>query len=244
MEPTPRKFGVLFPPGNVTMERELPPLLPPEVSMHCNRLSRPDSSLSPASLAAMAQSVGRAARDLAQTDPEIIVYGCTSGSFIGGEDEDEAIAAEIEQATGIPAVTTATAVRRALRALEVRSLYMVTPYPDELNRAETVFLAFHGIEVIGCDTFGCQSSEEIRRISSDAVADMVLRHADEIAGCDGVFISCTQLLSCDRIGTLEARLGKPVVSSNQASLWAALDHMGVDASGRGGGRLLDRLAGR
>lgn len=240
MEPTPRKFGVLFPPGNVTMERELPPLLPPHVSMHVNRLSRPDSSLSADSLLAMARSLPRAARDLAQTYPEIIVYGCTSGSFLGGE-SDADLAAEIEDLTGIPAVTTSTAVHRALAALGMGRVYMVTPYPDDINREEAAFLARHGVCVTGWDTFGCGSSEEIRRISSDAVAEMVLRHAGEIAGCDGVFISCTQLLTCDRIADLEARLGKPVVSSNQASLWAALDHMQVDASGRGGGRLLDRL---
>lgn len=235
----PRRFGVLFPPGNVAMERELPCVLPPGVAMHCNRLSRPDSSLSAESLLAMEASVDRAARDLAQTYPEVIVYGCTSGSFLGGIGDEDAIARKIESLTGIPAVTTATAVWQALKAVDARLIYMITPYPDEINRHEALFLDHHGIEVAGWDSFPCRTSEEIRRITSDEVAELTLRHRADIARCDAVFISCTQLLSVDRIAYLESELDKPVVSSNQASLWAALRRMGIDSPGLGAGRLLD-----
>src|SRR5262245_35408834 len=131
MRNSARRFGVLFPPGNVAMERELHPRLPQGVSMHCNRLSRPNSSLSEESLLAMAQSVERAARDLAQTYPEVIIYGCTSGSFLGGVENDSDIADSIETLTGIPAITTSTAVRQALHAVDATRVFMVTPYPDD-----------------------------------------------------------------------------------------------------------------
>lgn len=239
MKNSKRRFGVLFPPGNVAMERELHPRLPAGVSMHCNRLSRPDSSLSEDSLLAMAQSVERAARDLAQTYPEVIVYGCTSGSFLGGAESDTAIARHIEELTGIAAVTTATAVRLALRAVGATRVFMVTPYPDAINRQEADFLAHHGIVVAGWDSFRCRSSEEIREVDSARVAEMVLAHRDDIKPCDGIFISCTALFTVDQIGRIEAALGRPVVTSNQACLWAALHRMQVDSRGLGAGRLLE-----
>lgn len=239
MKNSARRFGVLFPPGNVAMERELHGRLPDGVSMHCNRLSRPNSSLSEESLLAMTQSLERATRDLAQTYPEVIIYGCTSGSFISGAENDTDIADNIERLTGIPAVTTSTAVRRALHAVAATRVYMVTPYPDEINRQEVDFLQHHGIEVAGWDSFRCKTSEEIREVDSARVAEMVLAHRDEIGKCDGIFISCTALFTIDQIERIEQVLDLPVVTSNQACLWAALHHMKVDSRGLHAGRLLE-----
>lgn len=239
MKNSTRRFGVLFPPGNVAMERELHPRLPNGVSMHCNRMSRPNSSLSEESLLAMSQSVERAARDLAQTYPEVIVYGCTSGSFISGAENDTEIADNIEKLTGIPAVTTSTAVRQALHAVGATRVFMVTPYPDDLNRQEADFLLHHGVKVAGWDSFRCRSSEEIREVDSSRVADMVFAHRNDIDACDGIFISCTALFTVDQIERIEETLNRPVVTSNQACLWAALHRMKVDSRGLGAGRLLE-----
>lgn len=48
-------------------------------------------------------------------------------------------------------------------------------------------------------------------------------------GADGVFISGTNYRTFEIIEQLEADLDKPVVTSNQATLWDALRTMGVDA---------------
>lgn len=239
MKNSARRFGVLFPPGNVAVERELHGRLPPGVSMHCNRLSRPNSSLSEDSLLEMAKSVERAAHDLAQTYPEVIVYACTSGSFLSGAEKDSEIADTIKALTGIPAVTTSTAVREALHAVGARRVFMVTPYPEDINREEAAFLRNYGIEVAGWDSFLCRSSEEIREVDSGRVAAMVLAHREEIGSCDGIFISCTALFTVDQIEHLERELDRPVVSSNQAGLWAALQRMKVGSRGLGAGRLLE-----
>lgn len=235
-----RRFGVLAPPGNIAMERELPPLLPPHVAMNHNRLSRPGSAMSAESLRKMAESVDRAAHDLAQAHPEVILYGCTSGSFLFGMGREAEVAQRIANLTGIPAVTTSTAVVAALRAVGARKLFMVTPYPDDINDHEVRFLAHYGFEVAGWDAFRCATSEKIRAVSSEEVAELALRHAPAIAGCDALFISCTNLLTIDQIAGLEQKLRKPVVTSNQASLWAVLRHMEVDTRDLRAGQLFSR----
>jgi maleate isomerase len=239
-----RRIGILAPPGNVALERELTPFLPPGVVSHHNRLSRPDSSISKESLLAMMDSVDQAALDLAQAYPEVIVYGCTSGSFLLGPGKEGNIASRITQGTGIPAVTTSTAVIEALNAVGARRVFMVTPYPDDVNAHEVEFLEHYGFEVVALETFRRPTSEGIRALSSDDVAKMVLLHPDAVAACDTIFLSCTNMLSLDRIAMIENWTGKPVVTSNQASLWAALMRMGVDCSGVRCGRLFQTEAAR
>ena len=62
----------------------------------------------------------RAAHDLAQAYPEIILYGCTSGSFLAGIGREAEVAQRIADLTKIPSVTTSTAVVAGLRALKAR----------------------------------------------------------------------------------------------------------------------------
>lgn len=238
-----RRFGVLAPPGNIALERELPPLLPSGVTSNHNRLSRPGAGINSDSLVKMAESIDRAAYDLAQAHPELILYGCTTGSFLHGIGREAETADKIAAVTGIPALTTSTAVVAALRAAGMRRVFMLTPYPDDINRHEVEFLAHYGIEVTGFDGFRCETSEAIRAVSSEQVAQLALRHSHKVAACDGLFISCTNLLTIDQIAGLEKKFDKPVVSSNQASLWAVLQAMGVDTGGIAAGRLF-RLQGR
>mgnify|MGYP003347100056 CR=1 FL=1 len=88
---------------------------------------------------------------------------------------------------------------RALKALRAGRVYMITPYPDDVNVEEVSFLTHRDIEVPGWDAFRCPLSEDIRRISSEQVAALALSHRDEIARCDTLFISCTNLLAMDQI---------------------------------------------
>jgi len=223
-----RRIGTLGPPGNTALEREIPPSLPPGVLMNHNRLSRPGSGINSDSLLAMAQSTERAATDLAQAYPEIILYGCTSGSFLAGLGNEANIAQSIAGITGIPSITTSTAVINALRAVSAKRVFMLTPYPKDITLHEVEFLDHYGIETVHWDTFECPTSEAIRQKSSTDVHDRVLANQSHLKDCDAVFISCTNLLSMDRISALEQAVGKPVVSSNQASMWAMLRFLGVN----------------
>ena len=53
---------------------------------------------------------------------------------------------------------------------------------------------------------------------------------------DAFFISCTALPAIDVVTGIEARIGKPVVASNQAARWLTRGHAGHHAplTGRGG----------
>ena len=218
------RIGLVVPPGNVAMERELPQYLPEGVAMNVNRLSRPTPAVTKESLLAMVASLDQAVRDLSfcYPKPSAFIYGCTSGSFVSGPGREAELADRITELTGVPAVTTSTAILMGLKAVGGRKLFMLTPYVEDVTRHEVALLEHHGFTLGGVDSFNCADTRDIAKISTQQVADRVMEHAAAIAQCDSVFISCTQLLTMDKIDELEAALGKPVITSNQCSLWAGL----------------------
>ena len=238
-----RRIGALIPPGNVTVEREFAQFAPTGVYVHYNRLYRPTVAVDKAGLLSMIESAEKAARGLAQANPEIIVYACTSGSFLSGPGREDEIGEMITRWTGLPACTTSSSVIMGLKALQAKRIFMLTPYADDIHAQEIEFLKFRGITVDGHDTFRCSDTVQIRDIPSEVVAERVLRHRAQASKCDAVFISCTNLLTLDQITYLERNLGVPVTSSNHCTLWAALRHMNVSTAGRALGRLFDRPAG-
>lgn len=241
MDNNVRRIGVLAPSGNIVMERELPRYLPPGVVTIHNRLSRPGTAMTKAQLVGMMESLERAAKDMAQSYPEVILYGCTSGSFLLGVGREGDAGEKIAEYTGIPGITTSMAVDKALNAVAAKRVFMLTPYPDDINESEVAFLDARGIKVVGYDSFRCPTVEALHKVSSEQVAERVLEHRDVIkSSCDAVFISCTNLLTMDKIEQLEAKLDVPVVSSNQATLWAGLVHMKAETRELGGGRLFEQ----
>ncbi|HEY5340616.1 MAG TPA: hypothetical protein VIK27_06290 [Candidatus Aquilonibacter sp.] len=60
-----------------------------------------------------------------------------------------------------------------------------------------------------------------------------------VAGVDAMLIACTDFGTLPVVATLEADLGIPIVTSNQAQLWATLQAAGVQAAVPGWGQLLD-----
>lgn len=225
----PLRVGVLLPPANTAMEDEIPPFLPPGVRISFNRLSREGRTLTRESLLSMARSLGRAAGDLAWCDPDVIVYGCTSGTFLDGIGNEEALARRITSDTGIAAITTSTAVIQALRQVGARKVFMITPYPDAVNLHEVEFLEHYSVKVAAYDSFRCDLSAQVPLIEPSDITALAMRNREAIAGCDALFVSCTNLKVMGEIETMERTFDVPVVTSNQASLWAALRQIDVAA---------------
>jgi maleate isomerase len=237
------RIGLVVPPGNVAMERELAQYLAPGVVMNVNRLSRPTPAVTKESLLAMIGSVDQAVQSLAMCypQPKIIIYGCTSGSFVSGPGKEADLADRITSGVNIPAVTTSTAILMALKAVGMKRIFLLTPYVEDVTRHEIDLLVHHGFELGGVDSFNCADTRDIAKISSAQVAERVAKHTDAVKGCDGVFISCTQLLTMDKINEIEQAIGKPVVTSNQSSLWAALKLIKAPAAENSPGSLFDTL---
>lgn len=60
----------------------------------------------------------------------------------------------------------------------------------------------------------------------------LIRAVDDPAA-EAIVVSCTNLPSYDLIAPLERELGKPIVTANQATMWATLRRLGIAAVGPG-----------
>lgn len=216
------RIGLLVPSSNTTMEPELYRMAPEGVSIHTARMRLEE--VTPEKLAEMAEDASRAAALVATAEVDAIVYGCTTGSLIGGVEWEEKLTRRLEGETGVQTLSTSRAVVDALKALNVGRVAVATPYTDDLNRLEKTFLESHGIQVAAIGGLGLVRNVDIGRTEGAVVEKLVRSTAGEV---DAVFISCTNLPTMDLIESLEAELRRPVVTSNQASLWAALRGRGV-----------------
>ena len=171
---------------------------------------------------------------------DVIGYACTSASTVIGE---VTVASLIEQVYPGAAVTNpATAVKAAMASLGVTRPALLAPYTSELTSDIATMLEADGFRVSELLTFNEEVEETVARISPRSILDAVISVGRD-QGCDGVFVSCTNLRCAGIISEAEVALGKPVFSSNQTLLWHMLELAGVASDGIASDRLFCKSLG-
>ncbi len=221
------KLGLIVPPTNTVNEGEWSRMVPEGVTFHTRRMPLHADTTSEAGRAALYADIGRAVGDLTPARVDVVAYGCTAGSMVSPPD---ALPQHITGIAGCAAVTTAAAIVQALRALGVRRLSIATPYHQALNDHEEHFLTDNGFEVLSIAGLGIGAGgpNEYIRIAETPL-DAVATHARRVfrAGSDALLISCTDFPTLPLLPDLEREFGVPVVTSNQATFWAALRAAGI-----------------
>jgi maleate isomerase len=235
--PMPRHFGVLIPSTNTTCEIEFTRLLPPDYQAHFGRLlsSRPGQPFSPS----LDADIEYQARLLGTARVELVILAQTSASLFA-DDYDAATTRRMSAAAGVPALTSAQAVGRAVRALGVRRIGLVSPYSDEVNARAARYLAqIYGIETIAREGFGATDSYAIGGLNPDTARAAFARiDRPEI---EAFVVPGGNFPTVPAIAAWEATFNKPVVTTNQASVWAMLRHFAASAGLPGLGRLLQEI---
>jgi maleate isomerase len=165
---------------------------------------------------------------------KVIAYGCTSGSMVIGEDT---VFARLREARpGVECTTPPTAAMAAFAVLGMRRIAVLTPYVDAVNERVRSYLAGRGLDIVSFGSFHRRTDPEIASIVPESIAEAAV--ALDRPDSDGLFISCTALRTLPVIEALEEKLGKPVVTSNQAMAWHALRLADARRTVDGLGRLL------
>ena len=174
------------------------------------------------------------ARSLAAVRPAVVLLAHTGASYVNGFAQEPGLIARLASHAGAPALTAAQAISTALRHLGAKTLALGTPYPEAIGALGRAYWEAAGFEIVAH-----QRLEGVTNIYAESAerAYQLARQADA-PGADAVLLSGTGLPTADVLETLEHDLGKPVISSVQASLWHALRLAGVRQSILGYGRLL------
>ncbi len=233
------RLGVLVPSGIVAIEPEFARVVPEGVSCHYHRFKFTGGGQTGDVLADLEQAgdhIADAAELIADVRPAAVAMTGTGVSFIGGYGYDLKLIERMRARNGnLPTTTTSTAVIAAMKAMGIKKVSLALPYIEAVAKAAAGFVGDNGVEVVKSRWLG-KAGWEIAEIPDDVT--IALAAEVDAPESDAVFISCTDLHTFAFIDRLEQRLGKPVISSNQATIWQLLRLAGISDRITGYGRLL------
>lgn len=228
------RIGMILPSTNTVAEQEFFRMAPEGISTHVTRVKL--TATNPEGLKAMANNARRATDEMMSCLADVILYGCTSGSFVQGVEWEKAFRRELCQQAGRPVLTTANNCHMALQALGRKRIAVATPYIDSLNAAAYRYYSDLGYEIVSMKGMGIETATNIGKNPPHAIYN--LGKSAVTADAQVLFLSCTGIRSIEIVDMLERDLGIPVFSSNIANLWAAMRTHGIPEKLDGCGSLM------
>ncbi len=217
-------IGVIAP-FDFVLDREYWEWLPGNVPLHVTRTPFLDQQVGVDMAEQLSEDevLTAAARALIIADPAVTAFACTSGSFVHGLAGEERCRQAILAGGARRALTTSGALVEALTTLAIERLAVATPYDASTTTRLIEFLGEAGFGTPSCAFLGLKG--DIFRVSPGTVYRLV--RAADCEDAEAIFISCTNLWTREVLSTLEHELGKPVLSANQVTVWAALKAVGA-----------------
>lgn len=228
------RVGLIVPHEDYTTEYEFNKLAPDEIAFYTTRIFL--KSVSREDLMKMSEEL-IFALDRIPPKVNLVVYHCTSGTFILGPKWEEEILERIRSRLNVTAISTMKSVVEALKYLNLSKISLVTPYTKELNERESEYLLQFGVRVVKDSYLSLTGSEAMCAVESSEIKQLIEKANTPEA--QGIFISCTGLKTMGLIDEFEETYKKPVVSSNSATFWNVLRLCGIRGVNiRGYGKLL------
>ena len=247
-----RKFGLVIPATNTSMEHELWSIVGANpgprglqgVGLHTTNVVTPKPKLeTPADLLDyQRQFLGglRAAVEIAAlAEPQYMIMGMSLEHVIGGLDAIRAPVAELEASTGLAWATSHEAFAAALGKFSARRIGLLSPFDQKGNANAAQMFAELGFEVVSSVGFSCTHALHIAHVpdwaKEKAIVELLAtdrNQLDAIVQC-GTNMSLTQVAE-----RLEPLIGIPILGVNAVLFWFALRENGFDGALVGGGRLL------
>ena len=230
------RIGLIVPSPNTVTETEFWQMAPEGVSVHTTRLLyRADEVDDP--VADMEQFLPQTLEELRGLEVDVVAYACTASALKTPHEETQD---EVAEGVGRPAVTTMGTILEAFKALGVTRIAVGSPYPEEVNKAERKYFESQGLTVTadeGVILFEAQQRLRHMNLVTEADVEELAKHIDS-PDAEAIFLSCGDMATLSIVDKLEKTLGKPVVTSVQATFWGALRAAGIDDRIDGYGTLL------
>jgi maleate cis-trans isomerase len=215
------RIGVLIPSTNTAVEADYQRVLQGQATLHSERLFIPEGEMSAGHLDEMNRDLDARIRSLATAKVDIMVYACTSGSFYRGPGWDDEVVGKVRQLAGVPCIATSQAVAAALdKVAPSKAISVVTPYPAWTNEKLGTYYGAHGFSILSI-AGDARAAQGGHRFVNDQDPEQILEFgtARTHAQAQALFCSCTAWRAFQVALRMERALGKPVVTSNQATVW-------------------------
>jgi maleate isomerase len=229
------RVGLIVPSSNRMAEQEMVPGFPPGVTAHVTRLRM--TGANHLAIDQLLPRIEEATRALADARCDVVAFHCTANSMEGGKEGEQQILSTMAHAGAARATTTITAIQRAFDTLGATRIVLITPYSESTTEHEAAFLRQAGYDVLSAKGFALAGSDAYCATAPQFWRDRAIEAANSNA--DAYLISCANISVFGVIEELEGRLGRPVVTSNQAVIWDALRLIGWHETRGCPGRLFE-----
>ncbi len=211
------RLGLIVLQSDETLEYDLRRILPEDgVALYTSRVPS-GTIVTTETLAEMEQSLTYTAGLLpTETSYDVVGYGCTSGTAVIGSNK---IASLIKDGCMTAQVTEpVSALIAACRELNVSRLAFLSPYIEDVSTRLRARLDDAGILSPQFGSFNEAGEANVARIDQASVVSAATALYAR-GGCDGIFLSCTNLQTLDVIAEIEDQCDCPVLSSNLVLGW-------------------------
>ncbi len=223
-----RRIGMLTPSCNIVLEPLTYAMLAgfPGVSAHFARFRVQEISLEPEALEQFADGpMLQAANLLATAKVDIIAWNGTSGGWLGF-DRDTALCEAITRETGIPAISSALAIKSIFERLQVSRFGLVTPYDSDVQARITEVFGKAGFACVAEEHLGLTDGYAYGLVGEQEIEGMLTRVS--AARPDASLVLCTNMRGAPLATRLKVATAVPVVDSLAATVWNCLDMLGLD----------------
>lgn len=206
-----------------------------DIDLYCNRIHC-YNPLTNETLKKMADDITNVTKDILPDQKlDCVAYGCTSGTIAAGYNS---IFQKVNAAKPNTKVTTPiTAAIKALKKLNINKISIFTPYTNEINNSVVEYFKNENFEINELSYFDIPSDLDIGKVDDKYLFDVLSKI--NLNDSDALFVSCTALPVLSLINDLEKKLGKFVVSSNQALIWDSLNQVNSNINVVGYGKLFN-----
>ena len=238
-----KRIGVIVPATNTTVEADFNRIAPPGMTIHGQRLWLNDGDQGSGDVRdRMNTELEKAARYLAQGKMDVVAMVGTTNSFYKGPAWGDEMERIMGRGAGVPGIATSPSVVQAFRFFGAKKISVASPYPEWNNRKLQEYL-----EAVGFEVLNIEAEPDASRAGAQGVNDqdpeVVIEFCERacLPEADLLFCSCTAWRAMEAAEELERCLGRPVITSTQATAWRAFRTAGISESISGEGRLLELM---
>jgi maleate isomerase len=226
------RIGLLVPAGNITFEPDFASVVPSGVTLHAHRLRHKEASGGENSefMNDINSGLPQAAAILSEANVGIMAYGFTTATFYKGIDYAKRLENLITEASGVRAVVPSLALLDALSHLAVTKISIVTPYPSWNNQVLKKFMEETVYEILSFVGDNRPLEEASRNYMWHQLPEEIIGYVTNNCHPDAecMLCPCTAWRTFEVVDKIEERLGIPVVTANQATIWKVFKELHIE----------------
>jgi maleate isomerase len=237
-----RKFGVIAPSTNTSVQPEFDAMRPYGVTNHFSRITIPDDPVrNDDDFNKLLDNIRHAMMDSVDSvmscSPDYLVMGMSAETFWDGLQGSIDLQKRVETRSGIKVAMGSDACQAALKAYgDVKRIAVITPYMPVGDKQVVKFFTDCGYEVVTIKGLRCPSPMQIAHVSEKQLRDAINEVNDP--SVEAIIQAGTNLAMARVAGIAEFWLDKPVIAINTATYWWALRQNGINDRIDGFGSLL------